>query len=130
MYTVFGSMEVYLGNIKDFPMTLWEALLPLGMVFLAGIVIIPPLVAIPRGIFWRILTGLLSGAALCSYLQNLCMNKNTGLLGDDEVDWSLYGNYGTTNLVIWAVLSSVKRCSHFSRSYTSASVPLFRPATR
>ncbi|MCR5565457.1 MAG: LTA synthase family protein [Clostridiales bacterium] len=104
MYTLFGSVEVYLGNTKDFPMTLGEALLPLGLVFLAGTVIISLLVALSKGLLWRILTGLISGAAFCSYLQNLCMNKNTGLLGDDEVDWSQYGNYGTTNLILWIAL--------------------------
>ena len=101
MYAVFGSMEVYLGNIKDFPMNLWETLLPLIAVFLIGVIVIPPIVAIPKGIIWRILTGLISGAALCSYLQNLFLNKNVGLLGDDDVDWSRFGNYGTTNLIMW-----------------------------
>ena len=103
MYTVFGSMEVYLGNIKDFPMNLWETLLPLAAVFLAGLVIIPLIVALPKGLPWRLLTGLISGAAFCSYLQNLFLNKDTGLLGDDEVDWSRFGNYGTINLIMWAV---------------------------
>lgn len=104
MYVIFGSMEVYLGNIKDFPMNLWETLAPLGLVFLAGVAVIPLLVAAFKGLPWRVLTGLVSGAALCSYLQNLCMNKNTGLLGDDEVDWSQYGDYGLINLAVWAVI--------------------------
>ncbi len=102
MYTVFGSMEVYLGNIKDFPTTLWETLLPLAAVFLIGLAVIPPIVAIPKGLPWRLLTGLISGAALCSYLQNLFLNKDAGLLGDDEVNWSQFGNYGTVNLIMWA----------------------------
>lgn len=101
MYVVFGAMEVYLGNVRDFPMNLWETLLPLMVVFLIGVIVIPLIVAIPKGVVWRILTGLISGAALCSYLQNLFLNKNTGLLGDDEVDWSKFGNYGTTNLIMW-----------------------------
>ena len=104
MYVIFGSMEVYLGNIKDFPMTVWETLLPLGLLFLVGTVIIPPVVALFKGLPWRVLTGLISGAALCSYLQNLCMNKDTGLLGDDEINWSKYGNYGTINLAVWIAL--------------------------
>lgn len=104
MYVIFGSMEVYLGNIKDFPMTLWETLLPLGLVFLAGVAVIPPIVAASKGLLWRLLTGLITGAALCSYLQNLCMNKDTGLLGDDEIDWGQFGNYGAINLAVWAAV--------------------------
>ena len=104
MYCVFGSLEVVLTSAKDFSFTFNQALLPLSLVCVAVTLVFSAVMACFRGVGLRIVTGLFTGVALCSYLQNLVLNLDLGMLEGEEIDWTAYGNHGMINLLVWVAL--------------------------
>lgn len=104
MYCLWGGMEVFTGNASNFRFTYFEALLPLGLMTVIGALALSALVSLlPRRHFNRAIAFIL-GLSVCSYVQNLFLNLDLGLLDGQKVDWSLYTAHGWRNLVIWAAL--------------------------
>ena len=118
MYIVFGLLEVVLNNAKDFSFTFAQALLPLLAVWLAATLVLSALMACFRGLGLRIVTGVVTGVTVCSYIQNLLLNLDLGLLEGEEIDWSAYGSHGLYNLLIWAaILIAVLVCAVLLKKY-------------
>ena len=104
MYCLWGGMEVFTGNASNFRFTYFEALLPLGLMTVIGALALSALVSLlPRRHFNRAIAFIL-GLSVCSYVQNLFLNLDLGLLDGQKVDWSLYTAHDWRNLAIWAAL--------------------------
>jgi len=102
MYCVWGAMEVYVGNSGNFRFTYAQASLPLWGLCIGCTVVSAVIIAIFRGFIFRLLNSAVFALALVSYVQNMFLNLDLGLLLEDEgVDWSLYATHGTVNLIIW-----------------------------
>ena len=118
MYIVFGLLEVVLNNAKDFSFTFAQAVLPLCLVWIVAAIALSALMALFRGIGLRIVTGLATGLTVCSYIQNLLLNLDLGLLEGEEIDWAAYGNHGLYNLLIWAgILIAVVAAAVFMKKH-------------
>lgn len=104
MYCVWGGMEVYVGNTANFRFTYAEASLPLwgmcALASLAGALI----TALFRGKAFRFVRSLLFAVAVASYLQNVFLNLDLGLLEGEGTDWSLYTQHGYRNIGVWALV--------------------------
>jgi len=101
MYCVWGGMEVYVGNAANFRFTYTEASLPLwglcALLSIAG----AGLTALFRGKAFRFARSLVFMLALLSYVQNMLLNLDLGLLEGEGTDWSLYTRHGYINIALW-----------------------------
>lgn len=104
MYGLWGAMEVFTGNASNFRFTYFEALAPLLAVTVCVSAALSSLVSLlPRRHFNRALAFIL-GLSLCSYIQNLFLNLDLGLLDGEKVDWAQYTAHGWRNLAVWIAL--------------------------
>ena len=101
MYGVWGSMEVYTGNSTNFRFSYFEALLPLLAVTAAASLALTSLAALLRKKAFTVAIAALLGLAVCSYVQNMLLNLDLGLLDGEEIDWAQYGSHWLWNLLIW-----------------------------
>ena len=102
MYGLWGSIEVYLGNAGGFRLTYLEAVIPLALSAAAACLILTSLVSLLRKRAFTLTLCLMLALAVCSYVQNLFLNLDLGLLDGEEIDWSQYSSHGVSNLLIWA----------------------------
>ena len=110
MYGLWGAMEIFTGNASNFRFTYFEALAPLLGVTLCGSLLLCALVSLlPRRHFTRALA-LILALSICSYVQNLFLNLNLGLLDGEKVDWSQYTAHGWRNLALWAGMLAAITC--------------------
>ena len=104
MYGLWGSMEVFTGNAGGFRFTYFEAVLPLlGVTVIATLLLSLLLALLPRRHFTRAMV-LVFALALCSYVQNLVLNLDLGLLDGEQVKWENYTAHGWKNLAVWAAM--------------------------
>ena len=101
MYCLWGAMEVFTGNAANFRFTFFEAFLPLLAVTLAATAMLTSLVALFKRRALTFVLALILALDICSYVQNLFLNLNLGLLNGDVIDWSQYTAHGMRNLAIW-----------------------------
>lgn len=104
MYGLWGSMEVFTGNASNFRFTYFEALWPLLLVTAVSALALTSLVSLLRKRAFTLAVCLLLALAVCSYVQNLFLNLDLGLLDGEEVDWAQYRAHGLINLAIWVGL--------------------------
>ena len=104
MYGLWGAMEIYTGNAAGFRFTYFEALLPLAAVTLVSALVLSLLVSVLPKRAFTFAAALILGLSVCSYVQNLFLNLDLGLLDGEKVDWSLYTAHGMRNLAVWVVL--------------------------
>ena len=102
MYCLWGGMEVFTGNAANFRFTYIEAALPLLGVTAVAAPALASLVSLLRKKAFTVAISLLLALAVCSYVQNLLLNLDLGLLDGEEVDWARYAAHGRRNLLIWA----------------------------
>ena len=102
MYCVWGGLEVYVGNVANFRFTYAEASLPLWglclLISFAG----AALTALFKGKAFRFVRSLVFMLAALSYVQNMFLNLDLGLLEGEGTDWSQYTQHGQINLAVWA----------------------------
>ena len=102
MYGLWGSMEVFTGNAGNFRFTYFEALLPLLGITLAASLALTSLVSLLRRRWFTLTISVILVFSLCSYIQNMFLNLDLGLLDGEKVDWAAYRAHGVKNLLIWA----------------------------
>ena len=85
LYIVWGPMEVYMGNAAAFRFEYLDILLPLlGLAAACSLAIMLVISFFPRKLFRLAVAGLFA-LSLCSYIQNLFLNLNLGLLEGEEI---------------------------------------------
>ena len=101
LYIVWGPMEVYMGNAAAFRFEYLDILLPLlGLAAACSLAIMLVISFFPRKLFRLAVAGLFA-LSLCSYIQNLFLNLNLGLLEGEEIPWADYAEHGKRNLLLW-----------------------------
>ena len=101
MYIVWGPMEVYMGNAATFRFGYFDILLPmLALTAACTLAIMLVISFFPRKLF-RLAVSSLFALSLCSYIQNLFLNLNLGLLEGEEIPWADYAEHGKKNLLLW-----------------------------
>ena len=101
MVCIWGSMEVFVSNTANFRFTYLEAMLPLGALCIGCAAALTALIALLRKFPFRLLTAFVFSLALLSYVQNVFLNLDLGLMEGEGVNWSLYTQHSKTNLIIW-----------------------------
>ena len=106
MYCLWGSMEVFTGNASNFRFTYFEALLPLLALTAAVTLTLTSLVSLLRKRAFTFVIALILALAVCSYVQNMFLNLDLGLLDGEKTDWSQYRTHGLINLLVWLGLTA------------------------
>lgn len=104
MYCIWGGMEVYTGNAGGFRFNYGEALgvlWPVCALCFAALMAVVPLL---RGKAFRLALSVLTAFSLASYIQNLALNLNMGLMEGEAVDWAAHTAHGYVNLGVWALM--------------------------
>ena len=104
MYGIWGAMEVFTGNAGNFRFTYFEALIPLLAVTVPASLLLAAAAALLKKRPFSLALCVILALSVCSYVQNMLLNLNLGLLEGSRVDWSRYTRHGVINLLIWAGL--------------------------
>lgn len=100
-YFLLGPLEIYFGNQKDFAFKysdfFWLFLLLSVSVLMLGSLIIALL---PEKVN-RILSALILGIGVASYVQNMFMNIKLSEVNGAPMDWTSLGNFPTINGIIY-----------------------------
>ena len=101
MVCIWGSMEVFVGNIANFRFTYLEALLPLSLICLGCTLISTAVISLFRKFPFRLLLSFIFSVTLLGYVQNVFLNLDLGLMENGGVNWALYTAHGKNNLIVW-----------------------------
>lgn len=104
MYGLWGSMEIFTGNAANFRFTYFEAVLPLLGIVLVSSAAMAALVSLLRRRVFTFAVAVILAIGLCSYIQNMFLNLDLGLLEGEKTDWSQYVVHGRRNLAVWTLL--------------------------
>lgn len=99
---IFGPIELYITNASNFWFPIKEMLIPLLIVFIITFTIISMLnIFLKKFAFIYTFTFSLGFAF---YLQGNWMQVDYGTMDGVPIDWSSYGSWGITNLLIWCAI--------------------------
>ena len=104
MYCVWGPMEVFVGNASNFRFRYNDVIWPLLTVMALLSAGLTALIALLRRRVFAFAISCVFAFALCSYIQNMFLNLNLGLLEGEAVDWLQYTAHGWKNLWLWALM--------------------------
>lgn len=100
----FGPLDIFLSNEQYFNIEYTSFLLPFLGVFFTALILLSIIVALTRGKVFQFLLCLVFGIALCCYIQGNFLNLDLGALDGQSIQWQLYDNQATLNLVVWFLL--------------------------
>lgn len=106
MLLLYFPTELFIGNLDEFPCSLWEFL---GVAFLGVLVnvvvgIIVCLVVLPKKVL-QFVSVLLSGLLVVGYLQAMFFNGKLEILDGEEQVWGLSKQF--FNSVVWVMLIGI-----------------------
>lgn len=120
-YGILGPFEIYCGNQKDFSYHFTDFF---GMFLMIAAVIwlgLSILVAILPDKIYKVITTLITGFGLASYLQNMFMNIKLSEIDGSPMRWEELEDFTILNLMIWfVVIVLVCACSFIFKKYWKA----------
>ena len=101
----FAPLEVYLGNLSDFQISIDLAVLILAAVALMATVVFSVLISLLPVKVLKIVNFSIFGVSVCYYVQSLFLNGAMSILTGEKLDISL--SIKILNTIIWLVIVSV-----------------------
>lgn len=112
-YGILGPLEIFFGNEKDFAFRytdfVWSFL---GIALLLWGVLSALLAMVPEKVY-GLVSALLLGVGIASYIQNMFMNIKLSEADGSPMHWEELGSFPIINILIWMFILAVVICVYF-----------------
>ena len=105
VFFLFGSLQLYLGNISELWFSIIDLFIPSILVCLFACILLVSIgiLIIKKKKLFHVYISLLWGLSIALYIQGNFMRNDYGQLNGLEIDWSSYSSKAAANMLFWIV---------------------------
>ena len=109
-YGILGPLEIYFGNQQEFQFQYTDFLGYFVVICVAICLLVSAAIASLPERVGKVISSLVLGFGIASYLQNMFMNIKLSELDGSPMDWEAMRSYTLINWVIWVVIILAVLC--------------------